>query len=297
MQLDARLLQEGCEHRRIWEAALKTPAPAEAGAFTRSHHSVIELTIGSFFVVAVSAVEMVLLSVRLPLEGASRVMKQSSTESLERVQRGDAVAMLTLPIAVLAAALEVAFTASALIMRVAEEVTVGALISMGTLLHGIFALSPSAGSKAAHRLYAVSRAVRRRMQGKRAEAMPPTQAQPEPSISITRRTGLASSALLEENSQELGKSPCKSARASSSPGASSSAIQPDNRVMPTTPKPDVHSEHNVPVVAGILVHNATSVAPVQLPSAPSAPAMEVEKMTASMDGGQETQSNADVSFV
>lgn len=258
---DARLLQPGCEHRRIWEAAMAAPPPSKEHGCIRAHHSFVELTIGSFFVIMVSSAELLLVSARLPFEGMAAAMKQSRQESFARVQKGDTVSVLTVPVCTIAAALELGFFACVLLLLVAEEVAVGALMAVGTILHGMFALSFSAGSKAAHRLLAIRRAVRRRMRGKRADrAQSVTEPFAEISASTVRRTGVASAALMGDTDRQPGK-----------PGTSGAASS--STFVPTGPQ-----QRHVPplVVVGVPVHAERSAALSTAPPPPQSLPREVE---------------------
>jgi hypothetical protein len=210
VRVDDRLLQPNCEHRRIWEAALAAPPPAKKSSCTRAHHSFVELTIGSFFVVAVSASELLLVSAQIPFEATAAGMTQSRRETFARMRKGDLVSVLTVPVCAVAAALELGFLAAVLGLRVAEEVLFCALLSVGTLLHGMFALSPYAGSKAARRLLAIRRAMHRRMRGKRVDraqslSEPLTEASASAAQRTMQRTNTASTALMGGAGRDNGK--------------------------------------------------------------------------------------------
>jgi hypothetical protein len=262
VQVDARLLQPGCEHRRIWEAALAAPPPAKDHPCVRAHHSFVELTIGSFFVIMVSSAAMLLLLTRIPMQVTAAAMRQSRQESSARVHKGDMVSVLTVPVCAIAGTLELCFFACVIGLRLAEEVTLGALMGVGTLLHGMFALSPSAGRKALHRLLAVRRAVRRRMRDKHAE---PAQSAAEPlaeaSARTVRRTGVASAALMGGAGTEPNK-PGASGAASSS-----TSLSPPGRTA-AVPARTQDADQPLPVVVGIPVPAERSLPTALSPAHP-----------------------------
>jgi hypothetical protein len=268
--VDARLLQPDCEHRCIWQAALAAPPPAKERSCTRSHHSFVERTIGSVMVVLISSVELLLFSVLVALKGAAAAMTQSRQESLARVQKGDQVSVLTAPVCAVAAVLELLLRAAVLLVALLEAIIFGALMGIGTFLHGLCALSCSAGSKAARRLFAIRRAVRRRMTSTRAEREHSVvDALAEPSASTVRRTGIASAALTDGSDRKNSK-PGTSAAASS---AASPSPEGQSDTEPSGPHPADDAMHVVvgmPVDAGRSIPMARSLEAT--PSFETAPA-------------------------
>jgi hypothetical protein len=269
--VDARLLQPDCEHRRIWQAALAAPPPAKERSCTRAHHSFVEFSIGSVIVVLISSVELLLFSVLIPLEGAAAAMTQSRQESQARVQKGDQVSVLTAPVCAVAVVLELLLRAAVLLVALLEAIIFGALMGIGTFLHGLCALSCSAGSKAARRLFAIRRAVRRRMTGKRAEREHSVaHALAEPSASTMRRTGIASAALTDGSDRKNSK-PGTSAAASSATSPSPEGQSDAEPSGPQSADDAMHVVVGMPVEAGRSIPMARSLEAAPTLEAASAP--------------------------